>query len=250
MNGIEYGKYFLAFLDVLGFKKMIYDNDLKKVNDYLSKSLEKIDSINNSPSKQKIEILTISDSVILAIPTDESEQDRLYNLRQLCISVIALQQVLLESEIFLRGAISVGDLHLNIKKNQIIGKAFLQAYGLESTIAKYPRVILDNKITKFLNLTSSQELIQNVNNINNHHALFYGDEVLYDWDKYGHLLEKDVPLFIDYLNTQYSTKFSTVCQLIQKNALNINVYDKYLWLSKYLISKTADVTLIEELKKV
>lgn len=250
MNGINYSKYFVAFLDVLGFTKMIYDNDLKKVNDYLRESSGKIDSINSSPSKHKVEILTISDSIILAIPTDENEQDRLHNLRQLCICVLALQQALLKSEIFLRGAISVGDLYINIKENQIIGKAYIQACELEKTMAKYPRVILDNKIIEFLNLASSQDLIQRINQCNSQHILSYEDEVLYDWDKYGHLLEKDVPLFIDYLNTPYSGNFYTVCQLIQKNAMDIKVYDKHLWLSKYLISKTKDTALINKLKNV
>ena len=96
MINIEYKKYFIAFLDVLGFKKIIYENDTKKINTYLNKSLDKINSINNSPSKRKIEIITISDSIILTIPTEENIQDRLHNLRQLCISVIALQQILIE----------------------------------------------------------------------------------------------------------------------------------------------------------
>lgn len=250
MINIEYKKYFIAFLDVLGFKKIIYENDTKKINTYLNKSLDKINSINNSPSKRKIEIITISDSIILTIPTEENIQDRLHNLRQLCISVIALQQILIESEIFSRGAISVGDLHVDTAKNQIIGKAFIQAYELESTLAKYPRVIIDNKIIEFLDLISSQDLIVKVNQCNNQNNMFYGDEILYDWNNYGYSLEKDVPLFIDYLNTPFKKNFSNICKLIQKNSINIHVYEKYLWLSRYLITKTDDKALINELKKV
>jgi len=161
-----------------------------------------------------------------------------------------LQQVLIKSEIFLRGAISVGDLYVDTEKNQIIGKAFIQAYELESTVAKYPRVIMDNKIIEFLGLTSSQDLIVKVNQCNHQSNIFYGSEVLYDWNNYGNSLEKDVPLFIDYLNTPFKGNFFDVCELIQKNSIDIHLYEKYLWLSRYLITKTNDKYLINKLNKI
>lgn len=249
MEEIKFENYFVAFLDVLGFKNMINNNDVTKISIYLNRSQIKINSINSSATKQKIKILVMSDSIVLAIPTG-NEGEKIHNLRQLCIAVIALQQYLIESDIFLRGAISEGDLYINLPNNQIVGKALTKAYELESKFAKYPRVILDNEIINSMNYIASQELITAVNQCNNKDAFSYGNEILYDWYKYGNTLEKDMPLFIDYLNSPFKAKFNDVCKSIQTNAANIHVYEKYLWLAKYLTTKACDKSLISELNKV
>lgn len=73
--------------------------------------------------------------------------------------------------------------------------------------------------------------------------------VLYDWDNVKNssiVLEKDIPLFIDYLDFATSfleeTYIHTIIENIEKNMYdNINLYKKFKWLSMYLLTKL-DIT--------
>ena len=53
-------------------------------------------------------------------------------------------------EVFIRGAITIGEL-IHTENGIIMGPALIEAYELESKFAKYPRIILSEKLLKHLN---------------------------------------------------------------------------------------------------
>ncbi|HID27329.1 MAG TPA: hypothetical protein EYP22_05835 [Methanosarcinales archaeon] len=59
----------------------------------------------------------------------------------LCEKIALLQVYLASKDIWLRGAITSGETFIDVEENQIIGKAYIDAYKLESNYAIYPRVI-------------------------------------------------------------------------------------------------------------
>lgn len=64
-----------------------------------------------------IEIIAISDSIIISIPRSISDESDIGNLRYLCIAVAIFQCMLAGFNIWLRGGISSGKTYFNSKKS-------------------------------------------------------------------------------------------------------------------------------------
>ncbi len=244
-HSISYKKSYVAFLDVLGFKNLIYSKkqtDIKKVENYFGIVNSAIKYLENIDTKQDIGSIVISDSIILSIPLSSSVTDNIEKLRQLSLAIAIIQFALALKDIWLRGGISSGNAYFDKNTNQVVGDAYINAYLLEEKLSINPRVIIDNKIVSELKCRSAAELIQK---INSKKASNWGDDILYDWDtKTTNLstLEKDIPLFIDYFDFATSriedSHIPTIIQNIENNMYNnTTLYKKFKWLSVYLLTK-------------
>lgn len=243
---IQYTNYYVAFLDILGFKKLAMSNkreDKQKIYAYfqiikdITKVLKEIDQ------KKNIGSIVISDSVILTVPTDADQSNNINILRQLCIAIQKIQFKLAEMNIWLKGGVSSGKAYFNPDDSQVVGPAYINAYLLEESLALYPRVVLDNNLIKELKLESAQELIDKVNNANSsseYNAL--ERNVLFQWMSSGihkSSLNKDVALFVDYL--VYAFENESKLKLIIKNIKNTiylenGIYSKFRWVTDYLLA--------------
>lgn len=252
---LRYEKSYVAFLDVLGFKKLVYSKkkeDREKIELYLKTARETLNRLKEIPSKKIIGSIVISDSIILTVPFGDNETEHIDNLRQLCIAILSLQRKLLVKDIWIRGAISFGDTHFDDTNNQIIGSAYVDAYLLEEKMAKYPRVILDNRIIKELNCHNSSCLISKINKHLSSDLRSYTKNVLYDWSNSFNMnviLEKDAPLFIDYLISDRQA-ILRIIRLIEQKCQNIELYSKFKWVANYLMTVTNDQKLINRLHEI
>ena len=243
---IPYSKYFIAFLDVLGFKKLVFSENVsskRKIEEYFKEIKDVITILENIKNKQRLKAIIISDSVILSIPFEEDHNDRVHKLRHICVAIAKIQYALAKKNIWLRGAISSGKSYFNHDENMVVGPAYINAYLLEKELSIFPRVILDNKIIGELEEESSQALIDKIN-IN--YFLDWNTDILYNWKKKGQgnmLLKQDVPLFIDYFSPVFKNlrEAYTVINNIGKNIYSDNIaYPKYRWVVDYLISLCKD----------
>ena len=153
VENINYEKSYVAFLDVLGFKKLVMSKNKKeklKLEQYFGIVNSAIEYLKEIPSKRNIGSIIISDSVILSVPHGQDRQTNINKLRHLCVAVGIIQQHLALKNIWLRGAISSGDTYFNSDKRQIVGPAYINAYLLEGSVAVSPRVVLDSKIIEEL----------------------------------------------------------------------------------------------------
>lgn len=244
---INYKDSYIAFLDVLGFKKLVMKNcneNLNKLNEYFEVLEAVILYIREIESKKDIGFTVISDSIIMSIPKSGDLEDQKKSLRSLCIAVGMIQQNLPNRDIWLRGGISFGKAYHNISKNQIVGPAYINAYLLEESVAKYPRVVLDTKIIGELEYSSASEMIEDMN-MTEEGGLNYrnwGSSVLFNWSQPdGKLIThitQDVPLFIDYLCPMIEGVNSSLKRVISNIEKNIysdaSVYSKYRWVVDYL----------------
>lgn len=244
---IEYSDYYVAFLDVLGFKALVKSNkkeDKQKIFEYFRLVNEVANEITNIPSKKDIGLIIISDSVILSMPIEKEPSENIRKLRELCIAIQKIQFKLAEMNIWLRGAISSGKAYFNSNDSQVVGPAYINAYLLEERIAINPRVVIDNKLIKELKLDSAQELIEKVNNDISCSQEYEPLErnVLFQWthgsvQKIG--LKKDVALFIDYLVYAFEeeSKLKIIIKNLEKSMyLDNAVYPKFRWVTDYLLS--------------
>lgn len=206
---IQYEKSYVAFLDVLGFKDIVFsskEGDKAKLNQYFGVVNSAIEYLARIPSKKKIGSIIISDSVIFSVPHGPDINNNINRLRHLCVAVGIVQQYLGLKDIWLRGAISSGDTYFDSEKGQIVGPAYINSYLLEESTAIWPRVVLDSKIIEELKFKSASQFIDAINQSDNGGLNFsnWGSTILFKW-RYPDgqpvtLIDQDVALFIDYLS--------------------------------------------------
>lgn len=123
---------------MLGFKELVRTKG-EKLNRYFE-TIEKA-LIDIQSDKKEITLQLVSDSTILAC--DFSTQ----NLELLLRAVQTIQAKCALENIWIRGAITIGDIYFNRDLNIVVGNGLSDAYLLESQ-EKFPRVIIDPKILK------------------------------------------------------------------------------------------------------
>ncbi len=256
---ISYQQSYVAFLDVLGFKDMVFHRNNDKIEKYFGIVNSAIQYLKSIPAKEDIGSIIISDSIILSIPLTDSEEENIDKLRHLCVAIALIQFGLAVNDIWIRGAISSGNAYFDSEKNQVVGEAYINAYLLENSLAVTPRVILDNKIIKDLKFASANDLIMKINSIKFNN---WSNSILFNWrNKNFHLanLEKDIPLFIDYLDYAVAYDGTDFKMDIHNNILknmyqNTSLYAKFRWISKYFILKLEEYDqtspLVEELRNL
>ncbi len=143
--------HYILYIDLLGTK-----NNLTK--DKESEYIEKIKAIYNETDRRlkliykevykniKIKFKIFSDNVVFAIEKLGKEEDLQKSYKQDIIIELAtyFQLLALEKEILTRGAITIGPFIMD--KLMISGSGLVRAYELESKVAIFPRIIIDNEI--------------------------------------------------------------------------------------------------------
>jgi hypothetical protein len=141
---LEFQNRYIAFIDVLGFSSLVESankGDLSKLKSYFATVQETLNHFDEA--RRGLKKIAISDSIILA--TGDSQED----LKELLKATRLLQTLCAKRDIWLRGGISYGQVHIDDTKNIIVGQGFINAYLLEKA-AVYPRIIIDPKILRHL----------------------------------------------------------------------------------------------------
>lgn len=255
-------EHIICFIDILGFKEKI----LKESTDFLSKYLAikeyLISQWMKVGEKQKFKIHSISDSIIISIETENLQlKSRRTQLKHLSIAIASLQYHLASNDIWIRGGISCGKSFINnapyphsdttSDSTLLYGEAFIYAYELENKHAKYPRVLLDTKLISHCGFEDTYDLASFLNTDNN--FLNWKGDLIFDWEKArlsrtNPLIKNDYPLFIDYAEFLFndfeeeakvpSNKKEIFRDNLRKNLKSsANVYEKFRWVTDYLITK-------------
>lgn len=145
---------FVCFLDILGFTEMIndYENDLSStilqdIQEALQESLAIFEQSTDENSKAMLSHLKyqlFSDCISISLPYFDNQEDFLNNFNLISTFTNAFQYNLMSKGFFVRGGISIGSFYSN--NHIIFSKGLVEAYQLESKKAKYPRVLIDDKI--------------------------------------------------------------------------------------------------------
>lgn len=179
----KYKEYLIAFLDILGFKKIInsssfdevasifnaiYAGDSKKqlldnLDNYMSLEglCEDKNTVSNhyKESIEKAKIYIMSDSIVIATP--DLYPESLAVVCDLC-HAITIQLLDMESPVLLRGAVSKGEFYIGkgvsnkndgeILQNEesdnvlVFGKGLVDAYLAQEKYAVVPRVIVSKSV--------------------------------------------------------------------------------------------------------
>lgn len=239
-------KYYVAFLDILGFSELIHGDQPKKVREIFSVLEAEL-----KEDKTEISAISVSDSILLYTPVFE-EKPSFSNfpfLRSLLMTCHKLQKTAAQIDVWMRGGISYGDLEeiaFGTSKN-IFGKGIIEAYKLEQEAA-VPRIIVGSSVLK---TTSSANRTTFLDSMNDHQANHLKADLLFRWSKHHSgtsfvnsstessfpilVPQEDCVTFVDYfsdLNLEESHKILSVLRDNLKTQ-DGSVFKKYIWVKQY-----------------
>lgn len=234
----------VAFIDILGFKNMVEESlNSNEVAENLHNALGTIyrlkaenDNPHNTHSQKNfgVEISTFSDCVVISYPITHKG-----GLFEIIIDLIHLQLELALNNVLIRGGLSIGYIHHSEK--MVYGPAMNKAYKLESEIAKYPRIIIEESNLKY-GIYKTKSVQNSVE-----------DEKSYIMSCLTK--DKEGNLYLDILRqsqelTDFGDEyFEWLCKIrniiksgLEKYSGKKDVYCKYTWLKDYFNEVVTDQT--------
>ena len=144
---IVYEQRVLAYIDILAWKDLIKRSaddfsvmaTITKAVESLTEHRRFVDHVGRSAlGPQSIQLTVFSDTVVLSCrPNPRAVYFLCMHAKKFCIR-------LMEAGLYTRGAIVRGALYHS--GDIIFGPALVEAYTLESSVAKYPRIVVANSI--------------------------------------------------------------------------------------------------------
>lgn len=213
LSDAEYETRVVIFIDILGWREIVNrsaeesDSFLKVINvAYNFKAVtEGLNTNGDDPFDTRI--THFSDSLVISLPETDARPERLEFFLLGLISATA------HLGLFIRGGITIGKIYH--KEGMVFGPALNSAYELESKHAKYPRILLDEKIYK--EWSEGQ--------LHSAWRTFRDDYYFYDFIRQL----QEFPYNEKHLNPIKNA----IERSIEKHRSNRKVLVKYCWLVKY-----------------
>lgn len=241
---INYEKRLIAFIDLLGFKNAVNKTADGTIEGYsIKNNIDKIMNFNegvqkineNSANAQivnaetnerqpltKTKITFFSDSMIISMPVD----DKYYE--QFLTKIVMFSTEYAKQGFLVRGGMTFDKLcHTG---NICYGPAMNKAYILESTVANYPRIVVDNKAVKELGEIGKKFIV--ADKMDNMYILdyLYSKKCVHANNKYKK--EKQEKELKKILNDLTEIK-NNVDKNITKHKDNERILIKYQWYKNY-----------------
>jgi len=131
---------FVAFVDILGFSDLVKKtkND-QKLRQQVTDALKQVQKFHSPETGESgLRVHYFSDSLIA------STTKTAHGLWHLLLSLDSLAWNLLGMDVLVRGGVAVGNIYYEDKI--VFGEGVIEAYRLENTIAKFPRIILGRSV--------------------------------------------------------------------------------------------------------
>ena len=179
----QYNKSIFAFLDLLGAKEYIKKDTgefLNKLGAIYDSTLRLYKSVCEREYRDRIRTKIFSDNIVFECKIRNG--NGFEEFKQIAFISAILQEELLEKNLLLRGAITIGSSFLD--DVFVFGKALSEAYILESTAALYPRVIISKELA----------------------GIVYQNTSLLSPISYMCVLDRDGEYYIDYLSSTGRSK--------------------------------------------
>lgn len=214
---ICYSNYCIAYLDILGFKNIVNTEKASTIHEIFSnvRLAKRLVAGGTKGTdvfceiRKKTKFYFFSDSIVCAIPMEEP----------MAFEVIASNCMLLQHalwlrgmQVWIRGGITIGNLYCG--QSEVFGPALVEAYMLESTVAKYPRIVMTEQTYKqgIANSDSKEDI-----------------DFIFKTDTELRIVE-----CFKYFRT-YESEFVRLIESVEKNVqrtTNTNVHEKYVWIKE------------------
>lgn len=222
-NNSKFEKALVIFIDILGSQSRKSFNEQYKINSLFHNELLENKNNNKDYLAYQRHIYTFSDCAYIIYDYKDKSTDHLGELFNVAFSNCEmLFMKLLSHEIIFRGGTAFGDVFYENDKNMFFGEAINRAYQYESTVAKYPRIVVDNYIANEVIKIQTDNIVK---------------------------LDKDGTYYINYFNSiqqgidcsqiihqtnrEFTQNIINLCKKqIRKHRKYDNVRSKYEWLKR------------------
>ena len=215
-------EHMVAFIDILGSTEAIKKDEeksLKVMHDSYTEAIKLFNYLlEDIQLKPKVRIF--SDNIVIAVPRLRESGHGAFCAVVMLSAIIQVE--FLKHGLLSRGGIATGSFFCD--ELMVWGKGLVKAYGLESTVAIYPRIIIEPELIGELGLTRPDCLFEKTQKwiVQDEDSLFvvdYLNEFLRNKDLFGLALLKIVEKKL--------SEFSG----------NIKICQKWLWLNNYISNK-------------
>lgn len=169
-SDVTYERRLIAFIDILGFKDIVKQSEtdsskielIYSVLEYLKdwEKTEKWDlkfvkieesaqykGLSNFDLSGKTNTTAFSDSIVISVKVDDNVNEMASTL---IVNLAYIGTVLLEKGILIRGGLTIGNI-IHIDNGAVFGQGLIDAFMLETRSAKFPRIVLSDKLLNELN---------------------------------------------------------------------------------------------------
>lgn len=234
---MDYKNCLVSFFDILGFREIINNKDPDFISEVLCNLRKHAKPDDFLQSTYEIDSIAFSDNIVRSVHIESNANiERPNGLLWFELFQLAwLQsQLIFEYGVFLRGAITVGQLC--IQDEIVFGPGLVRAYELESKESIYPRILIDDELLDLFRET--HPLLGAA-----HHEL--EDDQAYI-NEYA-ITDSDGKRFINYLSISHITlddnfievfsvldrHYKRVVEAATNNLENERVLEKYRWTANY-----------------
>lgn len=233
---MEVKNHIVLFLDILGYSNIVTScRSVQAENEYLDKIyglmsnlseyIEKwnvgVDQQNGGLRLARFRSLLFSDNILFFAPyEDETDMINLYMNLLYGLSAFLVQYP--KGDIFFRGGIAKGNLFYDEKLHFVFGSGLVKAYSLESGVAVYPRIVIDQELKPSGILTG---IVKDENGIWYLDYLSLGHSLICSQDQSKQYDEH----FLSCLNEERQS----IVAALQKHNGNAHILEKYQWLAEY-----------------
>ena len=157
LTKIHTSTHYIAYFDILGAKEFINSKDselyLNYINNLYNDTINGINLLYAKINNVEIKFKIFSDNIIIAIPKMENANSVKESIKRTLIIDVAsyFQVIAYKYSLLTRGSIVIGDLYLD--NNFVYGKALTRAYELESKVAIYPRIVIDERYSDIFKMS-------------------------------------------------------------------------------------------------
>lgn len=246
-NEVKYEERLVAFIDILGFKEIVKqsENDPSKISliysvlNYL-KNWEipekwnlKFVEIEEDAQKKGVEKFDIrgktnstafSDSIVVSVKVDNDVNEVASTL---IVNLANIGAILFEKGVLFRGGLTIGNI-IHDENGTVFGQGLIDSYKLETNNAKYPRIILSDKLIRCLNypITTKKDRYPYHQYIDR----FDDGCVGFHQMQYYQVMESWEEMTIEKLTESLDKVRKVIINGLDESFENPAVYEKYNWL--------------------
>ena len=244
---IKYEKRLIAFIDILGFKEIVRQSEIDpaivdllysvlqflktwEISEHWDLRLIEIEEdaqkigVKNFEIRGRTNTSSFSDNIVVSVKVDNNVNEMTSTL----ISNLAyIGAILIEKGILIRGGLTIGNIVHN-ENGTVFGQGLIDAYILERNNAKYPRIILSDKIIKELNYPL--EVKKNRYPYHQYIDRFEDGCVGFHQMIYFQVIENWIEMTSQKLMTSLENVRKVIVKGLDSSFENPDVFEKYVWL--------------------
>ncbi|WP_079491613.1 hypothetical protein [Maledivibacter halophilus] len=176
---------------------------------------------------EKTRCTCFSDSIVISVEVDDGNINEVFST--LVANIADMGEYILTNGVLIRGGVTVGNLYHDLG-NVVFGSGLIEVYQIESSLAKYPRIVLSDKLIEKLNYpiyskSASYPYHQYIDRLSDGTVGFHQMIVLQVVQNSTVITDKQLTEHLDLIR-------DVIIKGLDSSFNTPNVYEKYVWLKE------------------